>query len=438
MANWDLEKVQRFAPDQLTFERSERLLTPTRWKSLGQKGGLIWGECRTSGVTWYKTAMELDKVRAFSNSPATEYPDKYILALLRLYIKSPERFKDMSTPLPWVSEGFRREAQKRSLSPEHKASKQEESRQRNRRKRLALMHKGVVDLEQWLEDVVREGLGAWQQRSDASWEAIASRMTDQKLGGLARRLRYMADNRWNNDWLDRLTQELADLFLFTQAFQQIDDWDEEMQANLMQWAGVHFRKEQIAELSPQSDYWLTMGIEEGEDENLRFRKTWLWGEKSQAPAYILEFAWGNIAFEHDFKVGAAYEADLIFYPGVPKFRALAKKVIHQQRVFSKITGHKLVQEFLRKAAKQWAENPWIKDLPAMLLEVYPVFSPQHNQIILVDQSGQHLPVMMGDAGWKWLATYTGQPMLVFGKWDGLAFVPFTTLSNQRIIRLFYA
>jgi len=435
--DWDLEKVRRLAPDLLTFERSEKLVKPSRWKELGQKGPLIWGQCRSGGLTWYKVALELDKDRSFSNSPSSNTPDKYVLALATYYLKSPTRFTEREEPPAWVGEGFRRQRQKKEESPTQRADKKAQARERARQKRLLLMYEGVRDLERWLEDVAREGLGAWQQRDDAAWEAIATRMTDQKLGGPARRIRRMAALRNQADWLDQLCWELADLYLLTQAFQQLDEHEDAFQAELLNQAGINVRKSDLLDESGLSDYWLVLSRQEGEDDNLRYRRVWLWGEQSQRPALLLDFAWGDQSFEHDWRVGAAMEAELVYYPGAVPHRALVKNFSYQQRPFARLDGQGSLSDFLRESANGWAKNPWMVTAPALLADVVPVLDEQ-SRIYLKDKEDQLLPLTPDPASWKLLAAYRAEPMLVFGEWNGQHLQPFMTLANRRIVRLHYS
>jgi len=435
--DWDLEKVRRLAPDLLTFERSEKLVKPSRWKDLGQKGPLIWGQCRSGGLTWYKVALELDKDRFFSNSPSAVLPDKYILALATYFLKFPTRFTEREEPPGWVGEGFRRQRQKKEEPSATRADKKAQARDRARQKRLLLMYEGVRDLERWLEDVAREGLGAWQQRDDTAWEAIATRMTDQKLSGPARRIRRMASLRTQPDWLDQLTWELADLYLFTQAFQQMDEHEDAFQAELLHQAGVNVRKGDLLDESGTADYWLVLSRQEGEDENLRYRRVWLWGEQTQRPALLLDFAWGDQSFEHDWRVGAAVEAELIYYPGALPQRAVVKNFSYQQRPFARLEGQVRIADFLRETAQQWARNPWMVTSPALLADVVPVLG-ENAQLYLKDTEDQLLPLTDHPASWKLLAAYRSEPMLVFGEWNGQHLQPFMTLANRRIVRLHYS
>lgn len=433
---WDLEHIRRLAPDLLTFERSQELLKPSRWRETGRRGSLIWGQCRTSGLTWYQVALELDKVRSFSNSPATQHPDKYVLALATLLVKGGLRFAQADHVPDWVTEGFRRKAQKEGQSQVEQENKKAKARRRARQKRLLLMHEGVQDLERWLEDVVREGMGEWFGRDPEAWEAIATRMVDQKLGTIGKRLRSLYQQRQRNDWMDVCAAEIADLYLFAQAFKQLDDWPRNRQEELLSLAGMNTKKADLLEQKGVSDFWLILSREEGEDDNLRYRRTWLWGEQTQQAALLLDFAWGDTPFEHDWRVGGAIQAELVYYPGVRPQRALVRHFSYDTRPFAQLEGAPDLEVFLREYARALSLTPWLSAFPALLADVSPVLT-ESGEIYLQDKNGNALPLDTGQEAWKLLALADGDPLLVFGEWDGYRLRPLMALTQRRVVRLRY-
>lgn len=433
---WDLENVRRLAPDLLTFERSQDLLKPTRWKQTGCRGSLIWGKCRTAGLTWYHMALELDKLRFFSNSPSTQQPDKYVLALATLMVKGTLRFPEEDVIPDWVTEGFRRKAQREAQSKVEQDNKKEQARRRARDKRLLLMHEGVQDLERWLEDVVREGMGEWFGRDEAQWEAIATRMVDQKLGAIGKRLRSLYQKRHLAQWMDICATEIADLYLFVQAFKRLDDWPQDRQQELLSLAGMNTKKADLLEQKGVQDFWLILSREQGIEDNLRYRRTWLWGEQTQQPALLLDFAWGDTPFEHDWRVGAAIEAELVYYPAAYPQRALVKQFTYETRPFAKLEGTSDIHEFLREYARILSLNPWLQTYPALLTDVYPVLT-ETGDMYIQDASANVIALRTGEEAWKLLALAEGEPLLVFGEWDGQDILPLMVLAQRKVIRLRY-
>jgi len=433
---WDLEHVRRLAPDLLTFERSQDLLKPSRWKQSGRRGSLIWGQCRTGGLSWYHVALELDKVSSFSNSPSAQQPDKYVLALATLMIRGALRFPETDVVPYWVTEGFRRKAQRENQSAAEQESKKVQARRRARQKRLLFMHEGVQDLERWLEDVVREGIGEWFGRGEEQWEAIATRMVDQKIGAIGKRVRNLYQKRHLENWMDICAAEIADLYLFVQAFKKLDDWPQDRQEELLRLAGKNAKKAELLERKGQTDFWLILSREEGVDDNLRYRRTWLWGERSQQPALLLDFTWGDTSFEHDWRVGAAIQAELVYYPGVRLQRALVKNFSYDTRAFAKLEGASELDSFLREYARALSQTPWMQTYPALLANVSP-FLTDAGDIQLADAAGNSISLRPGHEAWKLLALGGGDPLLVFGEWDGHDLLPLMALAQHRVVRLRY-
>lgn len=434
--DWNVEQIRRFAPDLLTLERSEALLKPSRWKNLGCKDSLIWGQCRSGGLAWYQVALELEKGRFFSNSPSTRVPDKYVLALVTWYVKYPDRFTLASDIPEWVKDGFRRQ-QDQGRTPAHEmAAQKERARVRAREKRLLLMHEGVRDLEQWLEDLVREGLGSWYSRDEAQWEAIAARLVDQKLGGVARQLRTLYTQRDEANWLDRFAQWVADTYLFVQAFKELDDWSDDRQQDLLSWAGVKVRQSELLEEQGVSDFWLILSREEGAEEALRWRRSWLWGESTQQPALLLDFAWGDQAFQNNWQVGAAMQANLVFYPGTRPYRAVVKSWTYEHRPFARLSGAQNLHEFAHAFSQDLARNPWLRSYPCLLAHVC-ALTTQDRQFCLQDQDGFILPLAPGKPAHRLLALSGGRRLMVFGEWNGDRLRPLLAVTDQRLVPLQY-
>ena len=170
---------------------------------------------------------------------------------------------------------------------------------------------GVFELENWLKDVATLGLAGLQQQEDSYFENIAGRMVDLRLSNIARRIRGLVNQKHSSDWLPSFSKEVAELYLFVRQFKQYPNLSESQKMGWLQQAGISLKKKDVLELQdPISDYWIVLGQREGEDDRLRWRRTWLWGEGYQDAALILDFAWGGNPFEGEYKVGAALQADL--------------------------------------------------------------------------------------------------------------------------------
>ncbi|NJK83882.1 MAG: hypothetical protein HC912_08795, partial [Saprospiraceae bacterium] len=120
-----------------------------------------------------------------------------------------------------------------------------------------------------------------------------------------------------------------------------------------------------------------LGIHEGIDEKLVYRRTWLWGKQTQHYALLLDFAWGNEPFEHTWITNEVIEGTLVYYPTNYAQRALVKE-------FTKISaevnwiGYTNVQSALENYAEAVAANPWLMVFPLVFQKVIPMV--QENQL----------------------------------------------------------
>ena len=192
-------------------------------------------------------------------------------------------------------------------------------------KRMQQMEAGVYDLERWLTDLMEQGLASIEKLPSKQWDDFAAKMVDAKLGGIARKIRLIKQLFQTDNWPEKVMKELAELFLFTQAFQRFDTLSAKIQKELLTIAGVSIKKEEVLQQAGIKDHWLIVGQRTYTEEKLQVRRTWLLGEKSQHYALLLDFAWGRQDFADKWTVGSAIVAEVVYYPGAYDQRALIKK-----------------------------------------------------------------------------------------------------------------
>lgn len=422
--DWPLERILQLAPQPLLIDRARLLLRPRQWASLGFNQSLIWGFCRTKGATRYKVAFDLQLGQGFSNSPAPVKPDKYILALLLLFQDDASLFMPTPYPPDWVTEGMARPPAAPMAS-----NTTSPSRLSGFDKRLPLMVQGQQELAQWLRDVARQGLGALQAAEPTTWETIASRLTDAKLGGLANRLRRLATQRERPDWDKLFRQEIAALYLWSEAFARFDDQTDSMQQELMLQGGWTPRKEDILrESAGVEDCWFVLSHTIGAEEQLAFQRTWFWGQDTGKTALVLEYAWGNTPFETQWSAGTGYQGAMHFYPGTFPLRAVPGLLSPVYSPFHPQTGlfahfRELGDAFARAVAQQ----PWMEELPCGVASVTSVVAAEGN--FFRDQL-QYLIPLATTAG---SALPESSPQTILGAWNGTAFKPWATYGNNQLI-----
>ena len=81
---------------------------------------------------------------------------------------------------------------------------------RRAEQREARVAAGIMELDSWLRDQVRQGLAASQRAGYLHWDDIAARMVDAQAPGLAERLRALAAVPHSGPgWDGRLLEEYA-------------------------------------------------------------------------------------------------------------------------------------------------------------------------------------------------------------------------------------
>lgn len=301
-------------------------------------------------------------------------------------------------------------------------------------KRIEQMKVGALELKSWLQDVLRQGLAITDGKSDPNWESFAAKMVDRKLGSIARRIRQM--NQWQTEehWHETLLEEIAALFLFAEAFSKLEHFPQAVQDELVAIGGYNWKKDAILEKKGIADHWLVIALTSGSEDNLTFRRTWLIGENSRRIALILEFVWGRATFEQAWKVGQAFESELVFYPAAYPLRALLKAPKLYTRPLLLPPAYTDFDELLDAYAMAIGQNPWLRDFPGLLNNVLVIF--EQKTFHLIDQQKRMIPVD-GEYQklWRLLALGAGKTVQLFGTWDGRAFAPLSVVLPDRIVDL---
>lgn len=432
---WTYERIAALAPDQATLDRAAAVAAARKWRELGQYGPLLWGLARSSGATSYRSVLDLEKQGYYCSCPAIKTPCKHVLALLLLHLKEAGVFRPGALP-DWVSQWRKRGEEKPASADEAAALNRQrrEARQRTRDQRLESMQAGAADLERWLGKLIQHGLAEAQQHPEEYWEDMAARMIDAKLGSIGNRIRQWPALLQTDDWLDDLLRELAELYLFARGFQRLDELPQPLQQTLLATGGINVKKDSVLKGKGLSDHWLIVGQTEGSDDRLSWRRTWLLGERSARRALLLDFAWGNQPFDVDWRVGAAIEATLFFYPGAQENRALAPAHEPSTKPYDAPAGHPHLDAFFDAYARAIGANPWRYSFPAYLDEIIPTW--EEERLLIVDQQRKMAPAATASRDdWRLLALSAGRPLRIFGEWNGKTLTILSAIADSRLIRL---
>ncbi len=436
--SWSTEQVLSFAPDLSTARKGEDLATTRAWKNLEGNKKIIWGECKSSGTTYYKTQVDLSAPAFKCNCPSRKFPCKHALGLFLIYINDPSALHTSDKYPDWVKEWL----EKRGINEEPDATalkeaalKKKELRLKSRDARITLMASGVEDLELWLNDLIRQGLADTEGQSYSYWQNIAARMVDSKLGGVGRRIRkFPLLHSSDTDWPARMLSELAQLYLIVKGFENLEELPASLQTDLLSVSGVNIKKEELLSLKGVSDDWLVMGVIEGADENLNYRHTWLYGANSEKLALILEYSFGDTGYPVTWQVGQAFSGEIVYFPSTYSLRAIVKKEQGRVALFEEPRGYHTLERYFENYAEAIAVNPWIHDFPCYLEEVKPVMD--NDKFFVLDQEQKYIEVLPREnIAWKLLAISGGHPISIFGEWSGEYLIPLSVIVEGNIIAL---
>lgn len=431
------DQLDQWAPDAATWERAKLLSSPKKWKQLGAMQDLCWGIARTEGATRHTVLLRLSDAAFFCGCTVRKKPCKHVMALAKMALQSPEGLPPGHSVPDWVEALIDRLAHKpgddvpADAGPSAEALEQ---RRRNREKRLEQMALGMEELEIWLSDRIRQGIGSLEGQADELLERFAAHMVDAKLGGIGRRVRAWKKLQGLANWQDLILAEMADLFLLVRAFRQAEQLPEALLQDLLQLGGMSIKKEELLQAPSVEGLWIVLGVVSGEEEKLRFRRTWVHRAADGRNALLLDFAWGDEPFEHSWKPGQHFEARLYFYPSAFPQRALATDVKMQWVQDTLPTGAGSFETLLSQYANALASQPWLFRFPAFLENVRPVKTAGGWE--LLDSSQRALPLFCtDDAGWILLSLSGSQGIDLFGEWDGATFAPLSCLFGGRWIQL---
>jgi hypothetical protein len=223
---------------------------------------------------------------------------------------------------------------------------------------------------------------------------------------------------------------LARLQLLLDAYRSLDRLPAPLAVEVRQLIGWTQEQDGVRARAGIRDHWSVLGRRQSEDEQLRTQRTWLHGRESQRFALVLEFAVGTQPLPATFVTGQCIDAELAYFEGVPELRALEK--VRHPTVQTRIAVPRLqdVTALQTEHAARLAGNPWLERWPVMVGPMLPIMSGA--QPSLQDATGRRIGLVAGFRhGWNLLALARGEPLAVFGEWDGATLDPMTVHCRER-------
>ncbi len=418
---WDRARVLALAPDAPSQRAAQSLASGRSWPLTGAaEPGVLWGECRGSAATPYRTVIDLAGPTYRCSCPSRKFPCKHVLALLLLWADGsvPD---DAGGPPDWAASWLAgRAAKAGDVQPRPPADPKTAAKRAEQRE--ARVATGLAELDRWLCDQVRQGLAASQKAGYGHWDDIAARMVDAQAPGPAERLRALASVPHSGaGWDGRLLEEYALLRLLTVAYRRQAELPPPFRDTVRSRVGFSLRQADVlAGGEPVRDHWQVLARRDLEQDRIRARRTWLQGRKTGRPALILSFAPAGQPLDDSLTVGTDADADLVFYPGSVPLRA-AVLTKHDTLDGGPPAGG-TIAGLLASYAAALAGDPWLDSWPA-LLDVTPARSPVP---AVSDAAGHVLPLHPGAGDcWPLFAISGGCPVTVVGEWTPAGLWPLT-------------
>ncbi|MEZ4849453.1 MAG: hypothetical protein R3B93_12715 [Bacteroidia bacterium] len=305
----------------------------------------------------------------------------------------------------------------------------ETARQKRETSRLNHIQEGVNELQQWLVDVVRLGTAELYQQTETYWEERKARMDDAKAPGLSNFIGQLQEVFKQQDWQEQALEELGKLYLLTQTFHRLESLPDGLQAEIKSLVGINVKKETVLAQSGIKDLWMVLGKKMEIQDRLDIQRTWLVGDQSGKLALIIDFAFGNQEFEHQFKPGTAFEAELVYYPGSLQTRALLKEKPERIYPMQLLNGWDNLQDFFSLHAQALSQNPFIFQFPFLVNHLKPVMIGE--KWGLADKKSDYIPVHpLFNKTWELISICGQHPTTIFGEWDGKFLYPLGILREE--------
>lgn len=443
MFSWTTEQIIALAPDEASAKAARGLVRPGKWPTVGQNDRALWGECQGSGSTPYQVSVELSEPAFKCTCPSRKLPCKHALGLLLLAAGQPNAVPAVAEPPAWLSEWLaKREqsAQRKAtratatdLDPEQQA-KRAAAKDKRIVERQRKVEAGLEELERWLRDLVRQGLAHAQKQPARYWDTMAARLVDAQAPGLARWLRDLASIPASGEgWSERLLGRLGSLYLLLEGYRRLDNLPEPLQADIRSVMGWTWQEADLPTDAWVHDCWLMLGQRSYEEAQMRVRRSWLWGRDSGRLALVLDFAFPGQTLSPLVGPGVWLEAELGFFPSQYPLRALLRNTATATAQETTPPAYADGAALLTAYAEALAQQPWLETLPAIIAEVIPT-RDNADAWLLRDAAAGLLPCnpSFGDS-WRLLACSGGQPLTLFGEWNGRQFWPLSAWNGARFL-----
>jgi len=261
-------------------------------------------------------------------------------------------------------------------------------------------------------------------------------MIDAQAPGIARRLTEIPGIVASGEgWAAGLMAELGKLYLLLEGFKRISSLPEAVQTDIRSAIGWTLKEEDLLGQDGLRDEWLVLGQRIYDEDRLRVRRTWLRGAASARDAMVLDFSFqGQNSFASVLVPGTSLDAELVFYPSADPTRAVVKTRHSEPRAFAATAGYGGVKELLCSYSEALSRRPWIEAYAAPMAAITPALA-QGKWHLRDGEGGLARIRPRFERRWQMIALSGGQPMFVFGEWDGTSILPLSVIADGRFVQL---
>ncbi|MEV7612296.1 SWIM zinc finger family protein [Streptomyces sp. NPDC089799] len=429
------EEVLALAPDEASRKAGEKLGGAGPWSQTGgSASGAVWGMCKGSGRTPYRTVVDLTGPAYSCSCPSRKFPCKHALGLLLLW--AADGLDGAAEAPDWAAKWLAARAAKASASAAAAAAgpADPEAARKRAERRAARIGAGVTELEQRLADLLRGGLAGQEQAGYAGWEETAARMVDAQAPGLASRVRELGTIPSSGaGWPGRMLEECALLHLLDRAWLGVSGLPAPLAATVRTRVGLTAAAEGAAAVR---DHWLVLAQYDSvsADGRLTTRRIWLRGLRSGRTALVMDYGPPGRPPQLTLPVGLVLDAEARFRPGSAGLRADLGERFAAPVPPPRPPAGVGAAEALEGYGAALREDPWLEAWPVVLGPVVPV--PGELGWQLADADGKDaLPVRAAGgrlrAGlWQLAALSGGGPVTVFGECGHRGFTPLTAWDER--------
>lgn len=439
------DQILALAPDPASAKAGSGQASQSKWSGLGGHEQALWGLCQGSGKDPYKAQIELAGPAFKCTCPSRKFPCKHGLGLYLLYARNAAAFADSAAPA-WVTDWLQSREERSekkaakladaAANPEDAAAKAL-SQQKRQEKRQGNVEAGLAVLDIWLGDLAREGLASLRSKPAKDWEAMAARLVDTQASGLAGRVRRAGMRIYGSSaagWELPVARELAQIALLSAAYRRLPSLPPALATDVKSAIGWVMNQDDVFAETGVVDHWQVCGTLTEDDGRISRRSCYLLGQQTKRWALILQFSAGNQPLPPPLLPGTAHHGAMHFYPGAAPMRALMSPAMQLLAAAPAFRLARAVTDLLADYAGALAANPFIDQYPLLLEAVTPQVTVQPDaRFFLRDAQGASLPVDPAFRhGWHLLALAGGQPVTVFGLWDGAAYTPLAVTVDGRL------